>query len=155
MEHRLVQLLVEESSHYPVAAPEAHLEWLWTAPEGNEDVHLGPENRVFIVAMLHELHCLRSIRAAAQEGIAGDDEHLQHCFNYLRKWILCSADVTLEPGDFRSRNFEEDRLGAVHICRDWELIYGAIEQNWLDWKLFKDKYWDASAGWHIMDDTSS
>ena len=121
----------------------------------SDDVHLGPENRVFIVAMLHELHCLRSIRVAVEEGIAGDDEHLQHCFNYLRKWILCSADVTLEPGDFRSRNLEETRLGAVHVCRDWELIYRVIEDNWVDWKLFKDQYWDANTGWQYTNDTSS
>lgn len=114
MEHHMVQLVIEESLHYSATAPEAYLEWLWTATEGNDNIRLGPDHHVFIVAMFHEMHCLHTIQAVVEEAItrgsSGEhDEHLHHCFNYLRKWILCSADATLELGDFKSHNFEEDK----------------------------------------------
>ena len=155
MPYQLVKLIIEESVHYSPTALEAPLEWLWTAPEGNDDVHLGPENRVFIIAMLHEMHCLRSIRAAVDTDIAnysyGVQEHLHHCFNYLRKWILCSADVTLEPGDFALRKFKEDKFGATHTCRDWEHIYSVIERNWVSWESFKHEHRNVSSKLHHSD----
>ncbi|KAH9914253.1 uncharacterized protein B0H18DRAFT_1087885 [Fomitopsis serialis] len=144
IEYRLVRLIPEESLHYAVTGPEARLEWLWTGMEGNNDAHLGPENRVFIVAMFHELHCLRYANLGDREP-----QHLHHCLNYLRKWILCSADVTLEPGDFRLRDFQTDRLGVTHTCRDWEHIYSVAQQNWFDWEEFRNEHWDASTGQFI------
>lgn len=156
LEHKpFVKLVAEESVHFPMTGPTAHLEWLWTATEGNNDVHLGPENRTFTFAMLHELHCLRMIRAAAGEDspatLHSDPKmhHIRHCFNYLRKWILCSADVTLEPGDFRLRDFETDRLGGTYTCRDWEHVYDVAQRNWNDWREFKHQYWDESTGWKL------
>lgn len=150
IEYRLVKLIPEESLHYAVTGPNARLEWLWTGTEGNNDVHLGPENRVFVVAMFHELHCLRLMRTAMETGYANLDnrepQHLRHCLNYLRKWILCSADVTLEPGDFKLRDLHTDRLGATHTCRDWEHIYSVAQQNWFDWEEFRNEHWDASTG---------
>lgn len=114
-----VLMAVEESVHYPIAGAEAYEEWLWTGPYGDHVIRLGESYRSFEISMFHQLHCLRSIRQTIERGdfneqTAFDQGHLHHCFTYLRQWTLCSADVTLEPGDFERRNFTVERTGAVH-----------------------------------------
>lgn len=59
--------------------------------------------------------------------------HTHHCLNYLRQTTLCSADLTLEPGDFVTRNFETDRVGALHTCRDWSAAYNMMKERWELW----------------------
>lgn len=66
--------------------------------------------------------------------------HHHHCFNYLRQSMLCSADITLEPGDFAERNFTEKRIGATHTCQDWEPIYDMVDDNWFQWVKFRDNF---------------
>lgn len=130
-------MAVEESVHYPLVAPEAMSEWLETSPGtygGN--IRLGPDNRAFFVSMFHQLHCLRYFRTV----LVGDDPvgpHLQHCFNLLRQWILCHADLTLEPGDFTERDFQRDRQGATHKCRDWEVAYDVVERDTVRWFKYR------------------
>ncbi|KAK2011705.1 hypothetical protein LZ32DRAFT_629315 [Colletotrichum eremochloae] len=49
--------------------------------------------------------------------------HINHCFDYLRQGIMCAADMTLEsamdppPGDVRRT---VDGWGIVHQCRSWD-----------------------------------
>ncbi|KAF8487758.1 hypothetical protein JB92DRAFT_3090881 [Gautieria morchelliformis] len=139
---RAVRMTVEESVHYDISQPEAEMEWLYTAPLGDNDVRLGPERRLFAVAMFHELHCLRGIREALDGGLASLPAllqgHVNHCFNYLRQWTLCGADVTLEPGDFAQRNFTTQRTGATHTCPDWEPVYEMVGANWFEWERFRE-----------------
>ena len=120
-------MTVEESTHYGITDPEAEEEWLWTATAGDGHVRIGEENRMFAVAMFHQLHCLRRIRSTLVEGWGnipeGRKRHMLHCFNYLRQWTLCDADVTLEKGDFAKRNFTAERRGATHTCIDWLPAY--------------------------------
>ena len=139
---RRVRMSVEESVHYDVTLPEAALEWLYTAPLGDNDVRLGPDRRLFAVAMFHELHCFRGIREALDGGLANLPAllqgHVNHCFNYLRQWTLCAADVTLEHGDFTQRNFTTQRVGATHTCVDWDPVYDMVGTNWHDWSHFRE-----------------
>jgi len=132
-----VAMVVEESAHYSLTDPEAGIEWLYTSPPGTGSVRFGAENRTFFVSMFHELHCLRGFRHHFLGGKHSDKAHLQHCFNYLRQQILCHADLTLEPGDFTTRNFSENRIGATHTCQDWEAIYDYLTVNWDDWMIWK------------------
>ncbi|KAH9932592.1 uncharacterized protein B0H18DRAFT_31175 [Fomitopsis serialis] len=116
-----VQTTFEESVRYSLSAPEAEDEWLWTAPlVGDNHVRLGPEKRMFAVPMFHELHCLRNIRSAMVDGLDSmgpvGQGHIHHCFNYLRQWTLCEADVSLEPGDFEEKAFIREREGATRVC---------------------------------------
>jgi len=136
-------MLAEESVHYSLTDPEAYDEWLWTAPiVGDNHVRLGPDKRMFAVPMFHELHCLRNMRTAMVDGLASlspvRQGHIHHCFNYLRQWALCSADVTLEPGDFMTRNFTTERTGGTYSCLDWTPVYKAVEENWYDWEQYRD-----------------
>ncbi|KZV85750.1 hypothetical protein EXIGLDRAFT_622699, partial [Exidia glandulosa HHB12029] len=96
---------------------------------------LGPENRLFTLAMFHELHCLRELNWAFSRSFTV--HHVRHCLTYLRHGVLCSADLTLEPGDFTERNFTYDRVGETHICRDWSAIYEEMERNWAAWNVHK------------------
>ncbi|KAN0129136.1 hypothetical protein V8E53_013007 [Lactarius tabidus] len=62
--------------------------------------------------------------------------HHQHCLNYLREQALCRPDLTLEPGDFASRNFEVDSVRQTHTCRDFETAWDYNTRSWLDWYCF-------------------
>lgn len=136
-----VAMIVEESVHYSILDKEAQLEWLYNSPPGTGSVRLGAENRTFFVSMFHELHCLRGLRAslAGDEGIF-DSSHMHHCFNYLRQLILCQADLTLEPGDFETRDLHQSLMGSTHICKDWETIYAYLTVNWDDWMISQDRH---------------
>lgn len=131
-----VKMVVEESAHYTLNAfPRGDSEWHYLIPRGGGTFRLGPQNRAFSVSMFHQLHCLRYFR---NDYLNYTEEvnlnHVQHCFNYLRQTSLCHADLTLEPGDFTTRHFQHDRVGATHICRNWKAAYEEIELNWATWK---------------------
>ena len=110
---------------------------------------------VFTTSVTHQLHCLWSIMEGFAEATSpagqvpahddfahGDGAtteevahfHLQHCFEYLRQAILCSADLALE-GD--QTTFPEDFVGsdgwdATHVCRDWDQVRAHLEANRAD-----------------------
>ncbi len=69
--------------------------------------------------MFHELHCLRAMRNTIEIGWKtighSRQAHILHCFNYLRQWTLCAADVTLEPGDFFKRGISPRVEPEGHI----------------------------------------
>lgn len=137
-------MTVEESVHYGIAAPEAHLEWLsFTALIGDGSVRLGHSHRVFFVSIIHQLHCLRSIWDAMGQGWMNMDEHARghthHCFNYLRDRILCQADTTLEPGEFTALNLSWRRSSGIKTCADWKPIFDYVWDNWVEWNVFREK----------------
>ena len=133
---------MEDSVRYSINDTEAEEEWLWTGPIGDHDVRLGSEYRSFAVAMFHELHCMRIMRRALAAGNyhrlhAIQQGHIHHCFVYLRLWTLCSADVTLEPGDFAARNLTTERTGATHTCMDWDPMYDFVNDRWERWDHYR------------------
>jgi len=144
IEAPLVKMVVEESNHYSLTDPEAFDEWLWTAPVGDNHIRLGPHKRMFAVAMVHELHCLRNLRVDIVKGWdkleASRKIHEKHCLNYIRQWILCHADTTLEPGDWTKRNFTVERIGATHTCRDWRPVFDYIRDNWYEFEDWVEEH---------------
>ncbi|KAG2114517.1 hypothetical protein DEU56DRAFT_905348 [Suillus clintonianus] len=46
-----------------------------------------------------------------------------------------ALDLTLEAGDFTTGDFEQHRIGATHVCRDWGEIYDNVAVNWKDSQL--------------------
>ncbi|KAI0697344.1 hypothetical protein BC835DRAFT_1519209 [Cytidiella melzeri] len=142
IERKQVKMTIEESTRYSIMDPEAEMEWLWTGPVGDHAVRLGEGRRGYVVAMFHELHCLRLMRKALESGRwshmgKGAQGHMHHCFVYLRQWTLCSADVTLEPGDFTKRNLTLERTGATHTCYDWFPVYDRVTAGWEDWEEYR------------------
>ncbi|KAJ7124096.1 hypothetical protein C8R43DRAFT_899204, partial [Mycena crocata] len=135
-----VGMVVEETRAYPIDGGYNALEsWATTSPKGLGYVRLGSEQRAFAISMFHQLHCVRLMRAA----LAGRYDpyaqgHMQHCLNYLRQMILCSPNLTLEPANVLTRDFEVDRVGATHICSDWSGMYQDAADNWNNWLLSRD-----------------
>ncbi|EIN04128.1 hypothetical protein PUNSTDRAFT_138857 [Punctularia strigosozonata HHB-11173 SS5] len=113
-------------------------------------IQLGPEKRLFAVAMYHELHCVNTFRKALADpkDADGTPHHVQHCLNYLRQLFLCSADATLEPYDWTLRNYTQEPVGITRQCRDWTVVYERMEESYDSWVRFQRnrQHGDSSAG---------
>ena len=81
--------------------------------------------------MFHQMHCLQRIRNAIVHGDPG--YHTRHCLNLLRQVILCASDITLDPINIGTDG--TDRVGVVHVCRDWEKVYDLVEKNQLRYNM--------------------
>nr|VWO98141.1 Calcium dependent mitochondrial carrier protein [Ganoderma boninense] len=140
-----VHMSVEESVRYAIHAPEAPLEWLYTATAHDMgNTHLGPPQRarIGVVALAHQQHCLRALRAAlaADEVPKGHAlHHAEHCLSFLRESTLCAADATLEPGDAFARNFTQERVGGERECMDAEAFYASMLRRWEEWVEVRDQ----------------
>jgi len=131
-----VDVVVEETLHYPLIGERAGEEWISTSPPGVGFVHLGPDHRVMAPSIVHEMHCLRSLRFALEFPTHHISRipHLDHCLNYLRQMILCSSDLTLEPGDVLSSDFSTNREGMTHTCMDWTVLYNELDIHFTAWE---------------------
>ncbi|KAH0828814.1 hypothetical protein J3R83DRAFT_3262 [Lanmaoa asiatica] len=132
MEVRDIIMFPEDTVHYPINGDDALQQWETQFPTlGKGWVCLGPERRPFALTMYHELHCLGRLRLALEDGVnrtyEAQDEHVQHCLNYLRMMALCRADVTLEPVIDASLSVD---LTQPHLCRDWVQVYDEASRNW-------------------------
>ncbi|KAH0584445.1 hypothetical protein H2248_009982 [Termitomyces sp. 'cryptogamus'] len=130
----LVPMVAEETVHYPLLGLQSDAEWFSLTPSKFGYVQLGPENRLFSVSMFHQLHCLRMLNLAFGKARIATSGHVQHCLNYLRQAALCSADLTIEAGNFEDRDFATARTGATYMCKDWSLVYPFLEENGARWK---------------------
>ncbi|KAL7278214.1 hypothetical protein ACG7TL_008189 [Trametes sanguinea] len=139
-----VLMSIEESVRFGLHEPEANLEWLWqSTPNDGGNVHMGPNNRFFVVALTHQQHCLRGMRTVLEaEGVpTGHDlHHSEHCLSFMREHTLCAADITLEPGDPFSRNFTSERVAVERECMDVEAFYGTMWSQWNEWLAFKKEH---------------
>jgi len=143
------RLVIEESERLTFTNPESVTEWLWAATPavGDNNVHLGENNKIFEIASLHQLHCMRWIQVALYAGATGDQSwrddarkdagHITHCINTLRNSILCAADITLEPGDALTRNYTESRVGGEHRCKNWKAVNEFSTATWMKWRQWQ------------------
>jgi len=135
-----VELDFAESVSYPMDGPASDEIWetLRSVKTHQAYVRLGPDRRVFALAMFHEMHCINMFRQALlqHDHPNANPHHVQHCINYLRQFFLCAADSTLEPYDFMERNYTTQRFGMTRVCRDWSAIYRSADENYADWKVW-------------------
>ena len=143
-----VALIMEDPVHYPILGPDAQQEWASNSPPGISFVRMGAEHRAFSVSMLHQLHCLRSLRAA----LAGDyrpatQGHFAHCLQYIRQMVLCEPNLTLEPSNVLKRNYDEGvkEPGATHVCPDWTQVYDVMDENWKEWMNVREQLRNAGS----------
>lgn len=129
----VIPTIAEESVHYPVLGNASDAEWFSLTSEGYGYVRLGENNRLFMVTMFHEMHCLRVLNKAFSKHPVATPGHIQHCLNYLRQGALYSPDLSLEPGNFEEKNFVVERTGATHMCKDWEVVYEAMSESMSRW----------------------
>ena len=132
---------IEESAHYSLTAPESTLEWAYTGAAGDSNIRLGPNHRFFNTGFSYQLHCARYLVGAFQrDGPPTDPReraHISRCLNVIKHFVMCSADTTLEPADSMARNYSMIRAEGERRCRDWDALYGEMEQNWAAWRAFQ------------------
>jgi hypothetical protein len=119
----------------------------YSLPRG-EDTPYGP---IYSTTVFHQLHCLGQLRrfswmfldtiitnntagAAAIEKmfVQGDaEEHLTHCFDYLRQGLMCNADMSLEwpRTEKDGRRFAVDGWDIPHECKNWDEVMEFMEEN--------------------------
>ncbi|KZV68914.1 hypothetical protein PENSPDRAFT_581724 [Peniophora sp. CONT] len=124
-------------------------EWESLFPRGNGWLTLGPNNTMWVLSMYHQMHCLSVLRhayVAAKSGTlvytpggngTGVEHHTNHCLTYLREFILCNADTTLEESYLivHENGFKEHGatgMDMVHRCRDWTKVRDYLEDNFAE-----------------------
>ncbi|KAL1949049.1 hypothetical protein VTO73DRAFT_10855 [Trametes versicolor] len=125
-------VLADGAPHFALAAD---AEWETIFPANDGFTALGPANRTFLVAVVHQMHCLDVLRVGfAMRGRAEHAGHVQHCLRYLRQALLCHADTALEPAvPVRNGRGEwvhaADGEGTVRRCRDWTALRRYLEAH--------------------------
>ena len=109
-----------------------------------------PAAEEYTLSVFHQLHCLAAIKSKMsrlQDWYKGEndreylrfalgeehigDEHVYHCFDYIRQAIMCAGDTALE----RARTVDGrvvrgvDGWGVEHRCRDWDAIFMWAEEH--------------------------
>jgi hypothetical protein len=95
------------------------------------------EGEIYDISVFHQLHCLNHVRTFLFTLKAGMDynstaetydqllkhqeEHVYHCFDYIRQALMCNADLTVEwPREEESgERVAVDGWGVEHQCKDW------------------------------------
>jgi len=101
-----IHYYIDPTDNMSKAAVEGGAEWnhMVVTPSQDARVILGPENRIFLTALWHQMHCLRGIELSIVGCVdpASAYGHNSHCLDYLRQWFLCMAGgaTDLEEGDF-------------------------------------------------------
>ena len=119
---------------YPYFSLHAEREWasqFYPPTEGFVD--LGPNNRTFVVSMIHQMHCLEAFRVGFIKNGTAAAHHVEHCLRYMRQTVLCNADLTLEPAHPVVREGKwthgASGVGSVHRCRDWTALRRYVEAH--------------------------
>jgi hypothetical protein len=73
--------------------------------------------------MFHQMHCLQMICSTIIKGHVR--HHVFHCLNILHQESLCASNIMIATFDEPQH---EIRVGALHVCQDWEKVYDFIEE---------------------------
>ncbi|KAK3648387.1 hypothetical protein LTR56_007504 [Elasticomyces elasticus] len=120
-----------------------------TAP-GAYDLPLGQSTsrgQIYDISVFHQLHCLANIRRHMfaidaildrndrleidSLALKPHDDHVYHCFDYIRQALMCAGDMTIEwpRTETDGSRFAVDGWGITHECKDWSAIMEFMEQN--------------------------
>lgn len=129
-----IRMQVEETVHYRHPNNGVSKEWFFANPQGAGSFRPATDAPTLFVTMLHQHHCVETFgEQLTRTNRTTDWGHLQHCMNFLRELSMCRPDLTLEPGDFTQRDFQTERFGAVHVCRNLDPVYDILNLNWKQW----------------------
>ncbi|KAK4892447.1 hypothetical protein LTR27_009103 [Elasticomyces elasticus] len=105
-----------------------------------------PGEEIYGVSLFHQLHCVMHIRhhlwslenaantqnTTSLRDLAKGNDHINHCFDFVRQALMCNADLTLEwPRSIQ----DEGKTGFVdgnnipHQCKSWTEIYNWASRN--------------------------
>ena len=141
---------VEYPEYASPSTPKADEAWGALNPIGDgfvliknpEDYDLPPgkpseKGDVYDISVFHQLHCLNHLRTFLFTLKAGMDlnntrevydrllvpqeEHVYHCFDYIRQALMCHADLTVEwpRTEADGRRFAVDGWNIEHQCKSW------------------------------------
>lgn len=59
------------------------------------------------------------------------EQHIAHCYDYLRQAVMCAADTALEGrrDNLSLKASETDGWGTTHQCRNWGVLKEFAEEN--------------------------
>ncbi|KAK4901692.1 hypothetical protein LTR27_001464 [Elasticomyces elasticus] len=118
--------------------------------QGAYDLPLGQSTsrgQIYDISVFHQLHCLANIRRHlfAMQGMLDrndrleidslalkpHDDHVYHCFDYIRQALMCAGDMTIEwpRTETDGSRFAVDGWGITHECKDWGAIMEFMELN--------------------------
>jgi len=120
----------------------------WTSPSSPNFTMVrlndGTNEGMAVPTVLHELHCLRTIReyflpehypitAARYPHAPGElNVHVDHCIDNLRTLSMCHADMTLMTYEWWDRTpFPQVVPMSQHKCANWEKL-----TNWIQDRAF-------------------
>ncbi|KAK6544808.1 hypothetical protein TWF694_001490 [Orbilia ellipsospora] len=78
----------------------------------------------FAISAFHQIHCLSIVVKGYYQALGSekhDVSHIDHCLEYLRHSIMCSADTALEP--WKAEEGGVDGWGTTHMCRDYDELF--------------------------------
>jgi len=145
-----VQVQFDCSVRYSINSSVA--EEVWTKSTDIQSggiVRLGPDRRVFAIAMFHQLHCLDGLsKALRSKNQIALDGHVGHCLNYLRQVFECLADGTEEPV-VQASMLKSQTCAPPFIreCSNWSTLYDFISANYVAFHEFKVKNGSWSCEW--------
>ncbi|KAK6420624.1 hypothetical protein LTR81_006359 [Elasticomyces elasticus] len=118
--------------------------------QGAYDLPLGQytsRGQIYDISVFHQLHCLANIRRHmfAMDAILDrndrleidslalkpHDDHVYHCFDYIRQALMCAGDMTIEwpRTETDGSRFAVDGWSITHECKDWSAIIEFMKQN--------------------------
>ncbi|GAB7329181.1 hypothetical protein MBLNU13_g01001t1 [Cladosporium sp. NU13] len=98
------------------------------------------KGEIYDISVFHQLHCLRHVRTFLFTLKAGMDfnstaetydrmlkhqeEHVYHCFDYIRQALMCNADLTVEwpRTEADGSRVAVDGWGVSHQCKNWDSV---------------------------------
>jgi hypothetical protein len=63
------------------------------------------------------------------EGTASEG-HVFHFLNYIRRVLVCNADITLGP----TSTYDDFGVNSTHQCRDFDAVLPWVDAN--RWEMF-------------------
>ncbi|CZS88192.1 uncharacterized protein RCO7_01155 [Rhynchosporium graminicola] len=104
-------------------------------------IPLGSGGYQGMLAVMHELHCLKLVREAlhpeyywkekSEKEIRSMKGHNEHCIDALRMAVMCRADVTVFPFHWKSgTRLPSPTWSQNHECVNWDVL-----QKWMDTRV--------------------
>ncbi|KAJ6584724.1 hypothetical protein B0H19DRAFT_927527, partial [Mycena capillaripes] len=133
-----VEMTFQESERFGLSDEDSRRNWevlFNTNSFGLGVQHLGPYHHRYVTSAYHSLHCLYTMHEDFDkpDHAKNPSFHFVHCMTYLRQIFMCNADMTLEDGDFMSRNLTTARTGHTRKCRDWWTVTEFVNENNKEW----------------------
>jgi hypothetical protein len=110
----------------------------YSLPPGQPlDADSSAVGEIYDISVFHQLHCLNHVRTflltlkasveynttteTYENLLRSQEDHVWHCFDYVRQALMCHADLTVEwpRTEEDGRRLAVDGWGVAHQCKNW------------------------------------